>query len=104
MNGLNRIILTQAEWMGSQLSIASFFGACRINGRVYKLDRRSMCLVRDDYSRLLKPLGIKTLKKADKRYGAGRKSKRILLRLYHLVSCHRRLQRIKEQQLIFNEP
>lgn len=92
---MNRIILEESEWMASQLSIARYFGACRINGRVFRLDPRSMCLIRDDYFRLVKPLGVKTLLKADKRYGSGRKSKIILLRLYHIISCRKRIQNEK---------
>ena len=95
---INRIILTESEWMGSQLSIARWTGACRINGRLYILDRKSQCLIRDDYARLVKPLGVNTLKKADKRYGTGRKSKSILVRMYHIISCIKRLQRLKEKE------
>lgn len=93
MDGLNRILLTESEWMSSQLSIARHVGAVRINGRVYRLDRKYMVLIRDDYSRYLRPLGVTCLKKADKRYGTGRKSMIILKRLYHIVTTQRRAQK-----------
>lgn len=88
--------------MSSQLSIARWTGACRINGHVYHLDRRSQCLVRSGYDRFLKPLGIKVLKKADKRYGTGRKSISILSRMQHIISTQKRLQKQKEEPTIFN--
>lgn len=103
---MNRIVLTENEWMGSQLSIVRWTGACRINGKVYRIDRRSQCLVMEDYFRLVGPLGVRTLQKADKRYGSGRKSKRILFRMYHIIACMKRLQRENEAKIeptIFNE-
>lgn len=88
----NKITIEEGEWMSMGLSNARFFGVCRINGVLYRLERRSQTLVKDDYYRLVKPLGLDTLRKADKRYGSGRKSKYILLRLYHIISTHKRLK------------
>jgi hypothetical protein len=81
-----RILLTESEWASSPLSIARWLGAARLNGRVYKLDRKYMVLIRDDYSRFLRPLGLNVMMKADKRYGTGRKSLKIIQRLYYIIT------------------
>lgn len=85
--------------MASTLSIARWTGGARINGHAYQLDRKYMVLIRSDYRRMLRPLGVDTLLKADKRYGTGRKSKNILLRLYHIIATYKRLQRENTDKL-----
>ncbi|MBO7071849.1 MAG: hypothetical protein J6W09_11240 [Bacteroidales bacterium] len=99
MTTTNRILFTESEWMASTLSIARWTGGARINGHAYQLDRKYMVLIRSDYRRMLRPLGVDTLLKADKRYGTGRKSKNILLRLYHIIATYKRLQRENTDKL-----
>lgn len=80
-----RIILKESEWMSSGLSVARWTGGARIDGHVYQLVRKYMVLVRFDYRRFVRSLGVDCLQKADKRYGTGHKSLRILRRLHHIV-------------------
>lgn len=97
---MNRILFSESEWMSSQLSIVRWTGACRIDGFVYQLDRRTGFLVRQDFRRYVKGLGVDFLKKIEKRHGAGRKSKRILSRMSHIVYVQKTLQERNETPTI----
>ena len=88
MNFQNRIIIPREEWINTPLAAAELLGSIRIHGRVYYYRRRGY-LIRDDYARLLGCLKITTLLKADKRYGTGRKSLRILKRLSRIAGARR---------------
>lgn len=55
---MSTIIIEPSAWRFGQLSIASHYGAIRINGSEYYLDEASDCLVRRDWAGVVRAAGV----------------------------------------------
>ena len=56
------IIFEPDAWKHSQLSLAARYGGIRINGQEYYVDCPSECLIRKDWEKVIKAVGVEKAK------------------------------------------
>lgn len=89
---MNAILIHPDYWRNSQLSIARFYGAIKIDGTLYLIDKPSDYLVREDFVKFVGALGMPTVVKAVKRYADERKAKKTLNRLARIIKARRMIE------------
>ena len=80
-------------WLNSQLSVARFYGAITLNGETYLVDGKTNYLVRSDFVKLVRDLGMPTVEKAAIRYADQAQIKKILNRLARIVKSRRKTKK-----------
>lgn len=101
---MSAILIHPDYWRNSQLSIARFYGAITINGETYLVDGKTDYLVREDFVKFIRDLGMPTVEKAAKRYADQVQIKKILQRLTRIVKARRKAkkgQRIEDTPILF---
>lgn len=87
-------------WLNSQLSIARFYGAITLNGETYLVDGKTNYLVRSDFVKFVRDLGMPTVEKAVKRYADQAKARKILSRLARVVKARRKAEKRQRKEVV----
>ena len=90
---MSAILMHPDFWLNSQLSVARFYGAITLNGETYLVDGKTNYLVRSDFVKLVRDLGMPTVEKAAIRYADQAQIKKILNRLARIVKSRRKTKK-----------
>ncbi len=97
---MSAILMHPNFWLNSQLSIARFYGAITLSGETYLVDGKTKYLVRSDFVKFVRDLGMPTVEKAVKRYADQAKARKVLSRLARIVKARRKAEKRQRQEVV----